>query len=243
MSKTPGRETFGGNRVLVIIPAYNEEATVGGVVLDVKKEMPSADIVVVNDGSGDLTAAVAREKGARVLEHPYNMGIGSTMQTGYRYAIGNGYDIAVQVDADGQHPASEIKKLIGPVAEGRADVAVGSRFLVRGDYRPSFMRGVAIRVLAGIVSIILRARITDPTSGFRAAGGNAIEFLSRLYPDDYPEVEALVLLHKKGFAVTEIPVRMAGRKGGRSSITAPQSVYYMVKVLLAIVVDLLKRLD
>ncbi len=230
-------------RVLVIIPAYNEEETIAGVIEDVRREMPRAGIVVVNDGSTDRTPRVVRQTGVELLEHPYNMGIGAAMQTGYKYAISRGFDIAVQVDADGQHRAGEIKRLIEPILDRNADVVVGSRFLGLGDYRPSFARGVAITIFSRIVSSILGARITDPSSGFRAAGRRAVWYLSRCYPDDYPEVEALVLLHKKGFAIMEVPVKMAERKGGRSSITAGRGVYYMVKVLLAIFVDLLKRVD
>ncbi|MBI5561010.1 MAG: glycosyltransferase family 2 protein [Deltaproteobacteria bacterium] len=235
------------SRVLVIIPAYNEEQTIGGVIADVKKEMPSAHILVVNDGSTDATARIVREfaggGGVGLISHAYNLGIGATMQTGFRYALKKGYGIAVQVDADGQHPAGEIKKLVKPVEEKRADVAVGSRFLGLGEYRPSFSRGIAIGIFSSVVSLVLRKRFTDPTSGFRAAGGGAVRFLSGRYPDDYPEAEALVLLSRKGFAIMEVPVRMAGRKGGRSSITAGKGIYYMIKVLLAIFVDLLKKAD
>ena len=234
-------------KIIVIIPAYNEEETIGGVIEDVKKEMPGADIVVVNDGSTDSTPLIvrefAREKGVMLVSHPYNMGIGATMQTGFRYAGRKGYEIAVQVDADGQHPAIEIKKLVGPILRKEADAVVGSRFLGFGEYRPSWPRGIAIWIFSAVVSKIAGKTFTDPTSGFRAFAGDVIKFFSRLYPDDYPEAEALVLLHKKRFAIIEVPVRMAGRKGGRSSITGTRGAYYMVKVLLAIFVDLLKKID
>lgn len=228
-------------KILIIIPAFNEQASIQGVLSAVKKHLPGADIVVVNDGSADATALIAEKEGVVVLNHPYNMGIGATMQTGYKYASRKGYEIAVQVDADGQHPADQIEKLIEPVAKGRADLVVGSRFLGAGDYKPSLARGAGISIFSNVVSAIIRERVTDTTSGFRAAGRRCIDFFAGHYPDDYPEVEALVLLHKKGFSIMEVPVRMSEREGGRSSITPIRSVYYMVKVLLAIFVDLLKK--
>ncbi|MBI5970743.1 MAG: glycosyltransferase family 2 protein [Deltaproteobacteria bacterium] len=228
-------------KILVIIPAYNEEASIGGVIADVRKNVPEADIVVVNDGSGDSTGSIAQRLGAAVLHHPYNLGIGATMQTGYKYARLKGYGIAVQVDADGQHPADQIRLLVKPLLEKKADIVVGSRFLDEGGYRPSFARSAGMAVFSKLVSAIIGERVSDTTSGFRAAGRRCIEFFCRRYPDDYPEVEALVLLHKGGFSIIEVPVRMSERAGGRSSITPMKSLYYMVKVLLAISVDLLKK--
>jgi glycosyltransferase involved in cell wall biosynthesis len=228
-------------RVLIIIPAYNEEESIGSVIEAVKSVGPPADILVVNDGSKDKTASVARRYGLTVVDHPFNMGIGATMQTGYRYAARAGYDIAVQVDADGQHPADQIKHLIEPIAKNVAQVVVGSRFLGPGEYRPSFARIAGMALFSKLVSAILRERVTDTTSGFRAVGREVIEFFSRNYPEDYPEAEALVLLHKKGFVIMEISVKMVERTGGRSSITPVKSIYYMIKVMIAIFVDLLKR--
>ena len=228
-------------KILIIIPAYNEEATLGAVIDDVHKALPDATVLVVNDGSLDKTSAIAKEHGAKLLTHPFNMGIGATVQTGYKYAVARDYDIAVQVDADGQHPPEQIEHLIEPILEGRADVVIGSRFLGQGDYKPSLARSVGIAIFSKIVSFILSEKITDTTSGFRAANKKAIKFLEECYPDDYPEVEALVLLHKKRFAIMEVPVTMAERKGGKSSITTGKSAYYMVKVLLAIMVDLMKK--
>jgi glycosyltransferase involved in cell wall biosynthesis len=235
-------------RILIIIPAFNEAESVAGVIDDIRAELPVADIVVVNDGSGDETARVAEEAGVTVLSHPYNMGIGATMQTGFKYAVRKGYDVAVQVDADGQHPADQLEKVVGPVLRDEADMVVGSRFLSgSGDgdarYRPSVARGAGIAFFSKVVSRIIREKVTDTTSGFRASGRECIDFFSRRYPDDYPEVEALVLLHKRDFSIMEVPVRMRERAGGRTSITPLRSVYYMVKVLLAIFVDLLKKTD
>ncbi len=228
-------------RTLIIIPAYNEEDSIGGVIEAVKSEGPPADILVVNDGSWDRTSSIARRYGVTVVNHPFNMGIGAAMQTGYRYAERAGYDIAVQVDADGQHLAHQITHLIEPILNNDAHVVVGSRFLGKGGYRPSVARYAGMAFFSRVVSAILSERITDTTSGFRAAGREVIEFFSDNYPDDYPEAEALVLLHKKGFDIMEVPVEMAERAGGRSSITPLRSLYYMIKVLLAILVDLLKK--
>ncbi|HAO93129.1 MAG: glycosyl transferase family 2 [Deltaproteobacteria bacterium GWB2_55_19] len=228
-------------RLLVIIPAFNEEAAIGGVVASVRRHAPEADIVVVNDGSADATADVAGRAGATVLNHLYNMGIGATMQTGYKYASRAGYDVAVQVDGDGQHPAESIRFLVGTLMKNRADLVVGSRFLGEGDYKPSLARSTGMAIFSKVVSAVIKVKVTDTTSGFRAAGKRCIDFFSSRYPDDYPEVESLVLLHKKGFSIIEVPVTMSERASGRSSITPVKSVYYMVKVLLAIFVDLLKR--
>lgn len=228
-------------KLLVIIPAFNEEASIGSVISSVKRHVPYADIVVVNDGSGDRTAAIAEGHGVSVLSHLYNMGIGATMQTGFKYARAVGSDVAVQVDGDGQHPADQIEHLVDTLVKNRADLVVGSRFLGGGDYRPSMARSAGMFLFSKVVSAIIKVKVTDTTSGFRAAGRRCIEFFSLRYPDDYPEVEALVLLHKKGFSIMEVPVRMSDRAGGKSSITPMRSVYYMVKVFLAIFVDLLKK--
>jgi glycosyltransferase involved in cell wall biosynthesis len=230
-------------KIIVIIPAFNEADSIGGVISDVKREVPGADIVVVNDGSSDRTSDIARSSGVVVLDLPYNMGIGATMQTGYRYAREKGYDVAVQCDADGQHPADQIEKIVEPVASDAADLVVGSRFLGEGEYRPSVARNAGMKVFSRVVSAIIREKVTDTTSGFRAAGRDCIKFFSAHYPDDYPEVEALVLLHKTHFSIMEVPVTMVERTGGRSSITPLRSVYYMIKVLLAIFVDLLKKTE
>ncbi len=236
-------------RLLIIIPAYNEEESVAGVIEAVKESVPECDVLVVNDGSRDKTSGVARGYDVTLVEHHFNMGIGAAMQTGYRYAARWGYDIAVQIDGDGQHPADRIRELVEPISGGSAHIVVGSRFLREGGegggggYRPSLARGAGIALFSGLVSLILAQKVTDPTSGFRAADREVIEYFSHTYPDDYPEVEALVLLHKKGFEILEVPVRMTERTGGMSSITPARSLYYMIKVMLAIFVDLLKKVE
>lgn len=230
-------------RILVIMPAYNEAESIEKVILDVKKELPDADILVVNDGSMDATSLIARRCGAAVADIPFNMGIGAAMQTGYRYAAAMDYGIAVQVDADGQHPPDQINFLISPVMQGKADVVIGSRFLGRGKYHPSFARNIGIKIFGTLISAIIRQRLTDTTSGFRAANQRAIRFFAQNYSDDYPEVEAIVLLHKAGFHIMEVPVNMESRAGGKSSITPLQAIYYMIKVLLAVFIDILKKVE
>jgi len=228
-------------KIIIIVPAYNEEKSLHGVVQDLRNHVPQADILVVNDGSRDRTEMVARDLGVKVLGLPFNLGIGGAMQTGYRYAEQNGYDIAIQFDGDGQHVASEVKELYVGLQQGRADIIVGSRFLQPGDYRPSFFRKLGILIFSVVLSAILRMRVTDTTSGFRAANRRVIEFFARSYPEDYPEVESLVLLHRAGMTMGEVPVVMRDRMEGRSSITPIRSVYYMIKVLLAVFIDLLKK--
>src|SRR3990170_3859244 len=222
------------NKMLVIMPAYNEAESIQGVIAAVKKEIPQADILVINDGSRDTTSHIAKGLGVTVIDLPYNMGIGAAMQTGYRYAAAHGYDIAVQVDADGQHPPDQVKYLLSPIVEQRADVVIGSRFLGKGKYHPSFVRNIGMKIFSILVSLIMCRRATDTTSGFRAVNTKAIRFFAQNYPEDYPEVEAVVLLHKAGFHIAEVPVKMEARVGGQSSTTPLQAIYYMVKVLLAV---------
>lgn len=227
--------------ILIIVPAYNEEKSLPGVIQDIKDHAAYADVLVVDDGSRDGTARLAAGLGVNVLSLPFNLGIGGAMQAGYLYADRKGYDVAVQFDGDGQHKAGEIEKLLHPIVSGSADIAAGSRFLIPGGYQATLSRKIGMRIFSFLLSRILGTRVTDTTSGFRAANRRVIQYFARHYPEDYPEVETLVLLHKKGFRITEVPVMMCERTGGRSSITAVRSVYYMVKVLLAILVDLLKK--
>ncbi len=231
-------------RRIAIVPALNEERSVGRVIDEIKAFDGGFDIVVVDDGSVDRTAAVAREHGARVLRLPFNLGIGGAVQTGFRYAWENGYDVAVRVDGDGQHDASQLDAVLAPVLAGDADIAVGSRFAPcddRSGYRSSRSRRVGIRLLAWIVSLLVGQRVTDTTSGFQALNRLGIQLFAADYPHDYPEVEATVMLAKHRLRLAEVPVSMRERASGRSSIGALHSVYYMVKVLLAIFVSLFRR--
>ncbi len=228
-------------KTLVIIPAYNEEKSLPGVIADLRTHLPDADVVVIDDGSRDATARTAGECGVPVLKLPFNLGIGGAMQTGYRYAARNGYETAIQFDGDGQHLAEEIGTLLKGFGSGNADLVVGSRFLLKTDYHAPFFRRIGIWIFSTVLSRIMGMPVTDTTSGFRAANSRVIRFFAEVYPEDYPEVESLVLLHRAGLRVAEVPVRMRARSGGVSSITPLRSVYYMVKVLLAVLIDLMKK--
>jgi glycosyltransferase involved in cell wall biosynthesis len=225
---------------LAIVPAFDEEASVGAVVDEIHAAGLGFDVLVVDDGSRDRTASVARAHGAHVVRLPFNLGIGGAVQTGYRYARERGYELAVQVDGDGQHDAGQLAALIAPVLAGDADLSVGSRFAGAGDYRASFARRLGIRLFAGTISRLTGQHLTDTTSGFRAASRRAIELFAADYPHDYPEVETTVIAVKERLRLVEVPVTMRERAAGRSSITAGRSVYYMAKVSLALFVGLFR---
>ena len=228
-------------KILIIVPAYNEEKSISGVIRDLSESVPSADVLVVNDGSKDATSRIARELDVSVLDLPFNLGIGGAVQSGYLYALRNNYDIAVQFDGDGQHVGKEVIKLLHPLEAGTADIVIGSRFLVPGEYKAPAFRMVGIWIFSFVLSRVMGTSVTDSTSGFRAVNRSVIEFFARNYPDDYPEVESLVLLHKAKKHMIEVPVSMRERTGGKSSITPLRSVYYMTKVLIAVFIDLMKK--
>ncbi len=229
-------------RRIAVVPAFNEQQNVGRVIEEIRAFDPGLDIVVVDDGSVDATAAVARQHGATVLRLPFNLGIGGAVQTGFRYAFEHEYDLAVRVDGDGQHDPSQLDRVIAPVLAGEADIAVGSRFVADVEgYRSSRSRRLGIRLLAVVVSRIVGRRVTDTTSGFQALNRKGIALFARDYPHDYPEVEATVMVSRHRLRAVEVPVSMRERSSGRSSITAMRSIYYMVKVLLAIFVGLFRR--
>ena len=225
-------------KILAIVPSFNEEENIASVIESINRADPLIDILVVNDGSGDNTRAVAQSSGlARVVNLPCNLGIGGAVQTGLIFAKREAYDIAFQFDGDGQHIASEIEKILAPVRNDLADVVIGSRFCKKNEgYRSTFSRRLGIKVFEIVNSVLIRQRITDNTSGFRAYNRKAIEFLERNYPMDYPEPEAVLILGKNGFRLKEVSVLMRERAGGRSSISGIESLYYMIKVLLALVV-------
>lgn len=227
-------------RRLAIVPAFNEEDSVGGVIDEVRRFDPKLEIVVVDDGSEDRTGEIARARGVHVIDLPFNLGIGAAVQTGFRYARANHFDLAVQIDADGQHDPSELPKLFALLESGEADLAIGSRFAGEQTFRSSFMRRFGIRLFALTVSAIARRRLTDTTSGFRAVNRRGIALFAADYPRDYPEVEATVMVIKHRLRVREVPVRMRERAGGHSSITPLRAVYYVFKVLLALFVDLFR---
>jgi glycosyltransferase involved in cell wall biosynthesis len=230
-------------KILVIIPAYNEECCIQGVIEDVRVNFPQGDIVVVNDGSSDRTSEIAKSLGAEIIDLPHNLGIGGAVQTGFLFALQRCYDAAIQFDGDGQHHADQIEKILKPFLSGSADLVVGSRFLSEGGFTSSVQRRIGSKILSFVVSTIIRQKITDTTSGFRVYGKKTLDFFSSMYPEDYPEVEAFILAHKKGLRIVEVPSEIGPRTGGKSSITFSQAFYYMVKVLLAISVDLMKKID
>ena len=226
---------------IAIVPAYNEERNVGRVIDELRAFDAGLHVVIVSDGSLDRTAEVALEHGAHVVKLPFNLGIGGAVQTGFRYAHENGYELVVRCDGDGQHDPSQLPKVLAPVLAGEADIAVGSRFAGDEGYRSSATRRVGIRLLALIVSAIARQRVTDTTSGFQALNAKALALFAADYPHDYPEVEGMVMTIKHRLRLCEVPVTMREREHGRSSITALRSFYYMAKVLLALFVGVFRR--
>ncbi len=226
---------------IAIVPAMNEEGSIGSVIDEIRAFDPTFTIVVIDDGSVDRTARVARERGAHVLRLPFNLGIGGAVQTGFRFAYENGYELAVRVDGDGQHDPAELPKIVEPVLSGQADICIGSRFAGENSFRSSRSRRIGIRLLASIVSRIIGQRVTDTTSGFQALNRRGIALFAADYPHDYPEVEAMVMVAKHRLRLVEVPVTMRERSAGQSSITAVHSVYYMAKVLLAIFVNVFRR--
>lgn len=231
-----------GVKRVAIVPAYNEAACIASVIEEIRSVDPDVEIVVIDDGSTDATGPVAARNGAEVVRLPYNLGIGGAVQTGYQYARAHGFDIAIQIDGDGQHDPAELPKLLEPILRHEADLVVGSRFAgSTSGYRGSILRRVGIQIFAHVVSLIARQRVTDTTSGFRAANRRAIRLFAADYPHDYPEVEATVLVHRHKLTMVEVPVAMRTRASGRSSINAFRSVYYMVKVMLALFVGLFRR--
>jgi glycosyltransferase involved in cell wall biosynthesis len=229
------------SRRIAIVPALNEEASIGAVVDEIRAVDTSFEILVVDDGSTDGTTAAAAARGARVLRLPFNLGIGGAMQTGYRYALEHGYDVAVQVDGDGQHDPAELPALLTPLLAGEADLVVGSRFAGRGLYRAPLFRRVGMRLFAWTASRLAGQPLTDTTSGFRAVNRRGIALFAEEYPHDYPEVEAVVMVARARLRVTEVPVTMRVRSAGRSSIAGLTGPYYVVKVLVAVLVGLLRR--
>jgi len=230
-------------RRLAIVPAYNEAGAVGATVAGIRRFAPDFDVLVVDDGSSDATTERARAAGATVLRLPFNVGIGGAMQAGYIYARENGYEVAVQVDGDGQHDPRFIHELLARLGgEPGLNMVTGSRFLdpASEGFRSSAARRVGIRLFSRVVSLITRRRVSDPTSGFRMTDRRGIELFARDYPHDYPEIEAILLMHAHRLNSCEIPVVMRPRTSGSSAISSTQSVYYMVKVLLAVFVALFR---
>jgi len=235
-----GQEGTREARVLIVVPAYNEAKSLPRLVQALERECAGCDVVVIDDGSSDNTRETLKDL-ARAVTLPCNLGIGGAVQTGWQIALREDYDFAMQVDGDGQHPPQEIHKLIEAMRESKADLIVGSRFRSEGGFKSTATRRMGIRFFALMLSAICRTKITDPTSGFRILSRRAIRLLAHRYSEDFPEVEALVVAHRAGLRILEVPVVMAERSAGRSSIGALKSLVYMLKVPLAIFMTLLRK--
>lgn len=224
------------SKILLIIPAYNEAQNIDYVIQNIIHNYPQYDYVIVNDGSTDNTYDICKQRGYNVLNLSVNLGIGGAVQAGYLYAKRNHYDIAVQIDGDGQHDVAYVKDVIEPILQGRADVVVGSRFVKKEGFQTTSSRRMGISLLSLFIKICTGKKIYDVTSGFRAANSRFIDVYGMDYPRDYPEPEALVIAMVYGGTVCEVPVVMKERQGGTSSINLKRSIYYMIKVSLAIFV-------
>ena len=229
-------------QTLIIIPAFNEASRIGEVVRRVRETAPDCEVLVVNDGSRDETATAARGAGAQVASHPFNLGYGVAIQTGYKYALAKDYDFVVQMDGDGQHDPSFISSLLAPVQAGETDFALGSRFLGVASYEPSLARRLGMAFFRGLVSLLIGSRITDSTSGYQAFNRQVIAFFTtEVFPCDYPDADMLLTLHRAGFRIREVPVRMQASATGKSMHSGWKPFYYMFKMLLSIFVTLLRR--
>lgn len=229
-------------KTLVLIPAFNEGSCIARVISEIRRVVPGYDILVVNDGSSDMTASAARAAGAVVTSHAFNMGYGVAIQTGYKYAYSNGYDFIIQIDGDGQHDPACIPSLLQPVLTGEVDFALGSRFLGAGNYEPNCTRYLGIVLFKTLVSWRTGQQISDSTSGYQAFNRDVIHFFtSEAFPNDYPDADVLITLHRAGFSITEVPVRMFTNKDGTSMHSGIRPLYYVFKMLLSISVILLRR--
>jgi glycosyltransferase involved in cell wall biosynthesis len=240
--ETPFEGRLAAKRRIAIVPALNEAETIGRVIGEIRGVDPDFDILVVDDGSDDGTAEIAEAAGARLIRLPFNLGIGGAVQTGYRYALANGYDIAVQIDGDGQHDPGQLRAILEPLVAGDADIVIGSRFAGVGGYRASRFRRLGMRVFASIVSSIVRQPLTDTSSSFRALNRRSLSLFAADYPHGFLEtVEATVLAGKYHLRLKEVPVTMRERELGRSSLTIPLSLFYAAKVLVAVFVSLFRK--
>lgn len=224
------------SKVLLIIPAYNEEESLRSLIEEIKAVCPEADYLVVNDCSSDDTERLLEELGANYITLPCNMGIGGAVQSGYRYAAQNGYDIAIQIDGDGQHDVRFVKDMVKLIEDKQADVVIGSRFIDKEGFQSSQARRIGIRILSVLIRLMCGAKVKDVTSGFRAVNRRFIELFAENYPDDYPEPEVIVTTKLYGAVIKELPVVMRERTTGKSSINLKRSIYYMIKVSLAIII-------
>ena len=222
---------------LIIIPAYNEESNIEKTVWAIEKNAKDFDYVIINDCSTDSTKSICEKNGFNVINLPINLGIGGAVQTGYRYAYENGYDVAVQVDGDGQHDPEFLNMMAEYLVEHKLDMVIGSRFIEKKGFQSSTLRRVGIRFFTALIKLLVGHTITDPTSGLRMVGRNVMAIFAKDYPRDYPEPESVVAVLRRDMKVEEIPVVMHERTGGVSSISMKKSVYYMIKVTLAILIE------
>ena len=228
-------------RVLVIVPALNEEESLPATLDELARKAPGRRVLVVDDGSRDRTTAVARERGVAVVSHAVNLGVGAALQTGFRWALRHGYDIGVQLDADGQHDPASLEALLQPVMAGTCDVSIGSRYVSRTGYRAPLARRLGMMLFSGVVRLTVGQRITDTTSGFRAYDREVMEICQHDFPKDFPDAPLLIDLARRGFRLAEVPVEMRPREAGRSFYTLGKSLYYPYKNMLASLMVLLKR--
>lgn len=229
-------------KVLIIIPAYNEGTRISEIVRCLRQSYPDYDVAVINDGSKDDTAMTARDAGAKVVSHPFNLGYGVAIQTGYKFALAKGYDFAVQMDGDGQHDPTFIPQLLAPVIADETDLALGSRFLGTESYEPSMARRFGMLFFRWLISALIRTHITDTTSGYQAFNRKVIRyFTTEVFPCDYPDADVLLTLHRAGFRLMEVPVRMHASVSGKSMHSGLLPLYYIFKMLLSIFVTLLRK--
>ena len=228
-------------RVLVIVPAHNEQDSLPRTLDEIRARAPGVDVLVVDDGSRDGTADAARGRGVPVVRHPVNLGVGGALQTGFRWAVTHGYDVGVQLDADGQHDPACLDALLAPVRAGDCDVSIGSRYVARSGYRAPMARRLGMVIFSGLVSAVLRQRITDTTSGFRAYRRPVMEVCQHDFPKDFPDAPLLIALARRGFRLREVPVEMRERQAGQSFYTLGKSLYYPYKNLLASLMALIQR--
>jgi hypothetical protein len=231
---------------LVLIPAFNEGKNLQRVISGIKQFYPEAHILVVNDGSEDDTFTIAKKAGAEVINLPFNLGYGAALQTGYKYALASGYEYLIQMDGDGQHDPAYIKRLLQIVKSGEADVAIGSRFSSeeeKGTYRAGFVKRAGMKLFALITSIIIGQKITDATSGYQAMNSKVLKFYARdIYPVDFPDADLLIMLHRGGFTIKEVPVAMHESWNSRPMHRGMVPLYYVFKMFLSIFVELLRKM-
>lgn len=235
-------------RTLIFIPAWNEEASIADVIAGLRENLPDSDVLVVDDGSVDDTAGQARAAGARVASLPFNQGLGAALQTGYLYALREGYDFCAHLDADGQHPPAEVARLLAEVWEGRADLVIGSRYrdptaAGTGDYRPTMSRRIGSSVFRFFLTLATRQRFTDTTSGMRAANRRVMSLFGERYSPDFGEIESLQRAVRQGLRVEEVPVRMLERSGGTSFLTPLRSAFFIFKSLIVLLVGQFRPKD